>query len=176
MPVTNYEESGLAAFTMILLRNRDRFLLLRRSPHKQFAPGRWTGIGGRVEPHELQTLDAAALREIKEETGITPGRIRLLVLRRALMQQRPGHPLTVLLYYTGNVTGPEVVESPEGELHWLAREDLEDLDIIENTAAVIQCLIDDIESDPEGKRPITVGAASFDASGALLGIRWSTAF
>jgi len=38
--------NAFAAFSLILLRHGERYLLLRRAETKRFAPGRWTGIGG----------------------------------------------------------------------------------------------------------------------------------
>jgi len=51
---------------MIVLRNQDQFLLLKRakSPHQ----GKYVPVGGKLEPFEDPY--SAALRELQEETGI----------------------------------------------------------------------------------------------------------
>jgi 8-oxo-dGTP diphosphatase len=163
----------LAAFTMTLLRAGDRYLLLRRSDRKAFAPGRWTGVGGRVEAAEHDDLLAAALREIHEETGLCRPEVHNLSLRRALLQSRPGHPLTVLLYLTAEFTEQRPLTSPEGALHWLGLDDLVGLDVIDNTALVLPLLIADMERDPAGHEPVVTGAASFGPDGSLETIVWS---
>ncbi len=48
----NLKSNAIAAFTVAVLRQGERYLLLQRAETKQFAPGRWTGIGGRVELDE----------------------------------------------------------------------------------------------------------------------------
>ena len=52
---------------MLLLQRGDEVLL----GHKQrgFGQGKWNGFGGKVEPGE--TIHAAALREMAEESGLT---------------------------------------------------------------------------------------------------------
>ncbi len=45
-----------------------KVLLLKRSSTKAFAPNKYTGIGGNVEPDE--TIEQSAYRELGEETGI----------------------------------------------------------------------------------------------------------
>ncbi len=49
MPSPNQFE----AYSVVLLEHGGRFLLLKRSASKAFAPNRWTGIGGRVEAGEF---------------------------------------------------------------------------------------------------------------------------
>lgn len=53
------------------LRN-SRFLLLRRSPHRRTLGGVWQPVTGGVERGE--TAWQAAAREVREETGLEPGR------------------------------------------------------------------------------------------------------
>jgi 8-oxo-dGTP diphosphatase len=166
-------DPGLAAFTMVLLCCDDRYLMLQRSPEKLFAPGRWTGIGGRVEPDELDDLKASALREIFEETGYTSEEICHLALRRTLLQQRPQHPVTVLFYFTAEVQAMRSRETREGTLHWLTKAELANIDIIENTRLVIPELIADIECADQGPAGPKSGAASYSPEGELRSIDWA---
>jgi dihydroneopterin triphosphate diphosphatase len=47
----------------------DAFLLLRRAPNRRYA-GSWRMVAGKVDPGE--TVHAACLRELEEETGLIP--------------------------------------------------------------------------------------------------------
>ncbi|QHQ60211.1 NUDIX domain-containing protein [Anaerocolumna sedimenticola] len=53
------------------LMNRNEFLLMKRAAGRNLAPGLWAGVGGHLEPEELNSPKEACLREIYEETGIT---------------------------------------------------------------------------------------------------------
>ncbi len=163
----------LEAYSMVLLCHAGRYLLLRRAGTKRFAPGRWTGLGGRFEEGEFADLQTAALREVREETGIPATEIADFTLRRALLQARPGAPLTVLLYFTGTLSESVQPQSPEGTLEWVTTGDLERLDVIENTRLVIPLLIEDVRRDPAGKEPVRVGATHFMLDGELARIVWA---
>ncbi len=164
---------GLACFSMILLACDERYLLLKRSASKRFAPGKWTGLGGRIEPHELDDVHAAALRELNEETRLTAGQIADFSLRRVLLHNRPGAPLTLLLYFTGTLPEPVVPECDEGTLRWLSEDEIAQLDVIENTAEVLPLLIDDLTARPNGATRPIVGAAHYRDDGALERIVWA---
>lgn len=71
--MTYVAPNAFLLYTVIFLYKQSEFLLLQRSPEKQFAPNRWTGVGGKVERGERGDLGASALRELKEE-GAYPGR------------------------------------------------------------------------------------------------------
>jgi 8-oxo-dGTP diphosphatase len=167
----------------VLLRRADRYLLLQRAPTKRFAPGRWTGVGGLVEPDEMEDLRASALREVREETGIASAEITGFALRRVLLHARPGGPLTLLLYYTGVYTG--VLDGPaaagatgtppcsEGVLHWILPEELARLDIIETSRGVLPSLIADELRDPEGHEPVQLGAVQYSPDGTIGEVVWA---
>lgn len=169
---------SLAAYTVVLLLQRERCLLLRRAEHRTRFPGRWTGVGGRVEPHELERLRAAALRELEEETGICGEQVRNLALRRALLHARPGGPLTVLLYFTGELTDEEGGDlprpaSPEGELRWVRPDELARLDLVDNAWLALPLVLEDARRDPEGREPVKLGALRYSPEGTLEAITWA---
>ena len=164
---------GIAAYTMILLTCEGRYLLLKRSETKRFAPGKWTGLGGRIEQDEFDNVRAAALRELMEEAEITPDQLSTFSLRRSLLHNRPGAPLTLLLYFTGVLQEPVTPDCPEGMLQWVSRDEIEHLDLIDNAAIVIRALIEDIARDPDGRVPVVVGAAHYVIDGSLERIVWA---
>jgi 8-oxo-dGTP diphosphatase len=159
--------TGISLLTVVVLFHGARMLLLRRAPWKAFAPNRWTGIGGKVEPGELGDLLGAAKRELHEETDLAPEEVARLRLRRTLTFDRPGEGLVCLLYLTGRATSDRVPESSEGTLAWVAPEELDRLDIVENTAAVLHRLVEDEQA---GDARVCCGIASYSADGKLARI------
>jgi 8-oxo-dGTP diphosphatase len=171
MPATD----ALEAYTVSLLRNGDRFLLLQRSPAKRLFPGRWTGLGGRVEADEFGQIRAAALREVREESGITPDEIRDYCLRRTLLVSRPRQALRLLFYYTGVVERADAPACPEGTLFWKQAAEFERLDIIETTRPTLSELIADMQRDPRGDELPKIGLSVFTPDGIFQRIVWENA-
>jgi len=164
--------NGLEIFTVVLLHHNGRYLLLQRAASKRFAPGRWTGIGGHVEPHEWNTLREAALRELGEESGIQEQDLEHLVLRRVLLHARPNDPLTLLLYFTAELRQAILPACNEGALHWKSVADLPALDVIESTHAVLPLLIADLQRDPSGQEPVQLGVAHYTSPVELNRVLW----
>jgi 8-oxo-dGTP diphosphatase len=70
----------LRSITAAFLRNGGKYLLIKRSNNREIAPGIWSGVGGHMEPHEINKPLLACYREIEEETGITRDKINSLEL------------------------------------------------------------------------------------------------
>jgi 8-oxo-dGTP diphosphatase len=162
-------EQGLAAFTVVVPHQGGRLLLLRRAAWKKRFPGRWTGIGGRVEPDELDGIPGSALRELREETGLTAGDLVDLTLRRTLTFRRSGEPTTCLFFFTAGLRSDRIPPCNEGELTWVAPADLPSLDVIETAGAVLPQLVEDLGVD----RPVRHGAARYDGDGRLAAVVWA---
>ncbi len=158
---------SLEAYSVAVLRHKDRFLLLQRSPDKQFAPGKWTGLGGHVEIDEYSRLRTSALREVQEEAGILPQDIRNFVLRRAVLVSRPFQPFRVILYFTGVLDRFVTPTCPEGILSWKYQAEFDSLDIIETTRPILDLLIDDMRKDPNGIGRPKTGIAVFNGDGVF---------
>jgi 8-oxo-dGTP diphosphatase len=105
------------------LTNNNDFLLMKRSEKRKIAPGYWAGIGGHLEPHEMNSPQIACLREICEETGIRESdiidfRLKYIILRRSKNEIRINY------IYFGNSKKREVIDTDEGKLYWVAKSEL----------------------------------------------------
>ena len=163
---------AIEAYTVALLRHGERYLLLQRAKTKAFMPGRWTGIGGRVEAGEYGDLRSAALRELLEEIGIAEEDIARFLLRRALLVARPGRALTMLFYFTGCLSSSHLPECTEGNLAWVLPDQFAALDVIESTKPVLPLLVADQERDPGGTEPVKIGLGTFRLDGMFAGVAW----
>ena len=122
---------GLKAYVAVFLFRGNRVLLLRRSETRGFAPGLWTGVGGRVRPEEMEDLEAAALREVGEETGLGADEVRDLRVRVVLTQPEGGD-IALLVFCTARTDRAHVGACDEGSLHWVDIEQVDALELIEN--------------------------------------------
>lgn len=104
--------------TSIFLIRDDRVLLLYRIGSSAI-PDSWVGIGGHVDPDEINDPTRAALRELEEEVGITQAQICDLALRYVSLRDS-GTELRYTYYYTATLPPgtPSPTECTEGELRW----------------------------------------------------------
>ena len=70
-----------------------RVLLLRRA-NKTRSPGSWEPVHGRIEPRERPA--AAAVRELREETGFTPDRLYSITVNPFYLRQSDTVELAVV--------------------------------------------------------------------------------
>ena len=112
---------------------QDRILLMKgRLPSDPDAPGAWFTVGGGVEAGEA--LEAAAAREVLEETGLTDVRIGDLVWRgEQTLRDRKGRPVLFKEHYfvarcSGGPLSREGWQALEREfvddIRWWTHEDL----------------------------------------------------
>lgn len=59
----------LRSFSIAIIENNDKVLMMERSMERKFAPGLWTVVGGHIEPSELNDPSVTCVREIEEETA-----------------------------------------------------------------------------------------------------------
>lgn len=159
--------TGLDIRSVIVLFHGDDLLLLQRGHWKKFAPNRWTGLGGKVEPGEESDLAESAWREVSEETDLQRDEVFDFRVRRFLIFSSPHEGPVCLVYVTGWTSTRRVPACNEGSLRWVRREDLGSLDIIENTARVLPFLIADSAAQDQS---IHCGVATYDHAGTLQDI------
>ncbi|WP_274361923.1 NUDIX domain-containing protein [Paenibacillus thermotolerans] len=97
--------------------NGKKVLMMKRSGSRLFSGEFWTGLGGHLEPEELNSPKEACLREIYEESGIAAKDIAGLKLRYILLRNKEGEIRQQFVYF-GRAAATEFISSEEGELHW----------------------------------------------------------
>ncbi len=103
------------------LMNGDDVLLMDRSETNKLMPGFWYGVGGHIEPEEMNTPLEAVLREIYEETGLREDKLEDLCLKYILLRREKNETVINYIYF-GKTNIRCVVQNDEGTLHWIPKE------------------------------------------------------
>jgi 8-oxo-dGTP diphosphatase len=129
--------------TLCFVLNGDDVLLMKRAPHKRVFPNRYNGVGGHIERDEDPL--ASARREIKEETGLDVSDVRL----RAVYNIDAGEATGIfLLVFTAQSASRDVTANSEGTLHWIHRDDIYSLDLVEDLPHILPRILTMQPCDP----------------------------
>ena len=123
--------------TLVFVTRGDRVLLLRGSPQKRIWANKYNGIGGHVERDE--DVYSSALREVREETGLEVDSLRLCGLINVDGDQASG---ILLFVFTGQSAAGEPRSSDEGKLEWIDRDQLTEVDLVEDLPIILPRAID----------------------------------
>jgi 8-oxo-dGTP pyrophosphatase MutT (NUDIX family) len=119
------QDSGnLILATMNFVVCRDSVLMLRRSKHKEAAPGTLIGPGGRIETAEDAVT--SAVREIHEETGLSVDP-KAVQLKAVAFHRAPYKNQTWIVFVNRielDARPTDLKESAEGRPQWVKISDL----------------------------------------------------
>jgi len=107
------------------LTHKNDILLMKRGSGNPIAPGYWYGVGGHMEPEEINDPYKAICREINEETNIDTDNIEDLKLKY-IVYNRNEEEVVINHFFFGGVKSPEIIENDEGTLHWVSRNEILD--------------------------------------------------
>lgn len=141
----------------ILIFSEGKVLLVKRPMSKKVNPGKYSAMGGKVEPGEsfLQTIK----RELKEETGLEIESIRPYGVTQSVDPQS-GAEWVHVNYMALIPTIIPLPTSEEGEFQWIDPLSVENLDMVHDLKAYAQILA-------KNKEAKILGHFTFDKEGKL---------
>lgn len=119
---------------LCLIRNGEKYLLQDRIKED------WRGYtlpGGHIEPGE--SIVDAVIRETREETGLLIKNPKLCGVKQFPIKE--GRYL-VFLFVADEFEG-EVVSSPEGEMHWISREELAHVNTVSDLHELLEVMLNE---------------------------------
>lgn len=119
---------------LCLIRRDDEYLLQDRIKND------WRGFtlpGGHVEPGE--SIVDAVVREMKEETGLTVENPKICGVKQFPID---GGRYLVFLFVADAFSG-EVISSEEGAMHWVKKEDLAKVNLVNDFKELLEVMLDE---------------------------------
>lgn len=110
-------------------------LMYRNKKEHDINHNKWIGVGGKVEPGE--TIDEAAIREVKEETGYD---VHSLKCAGEVLFIDDDLYMMMYVYEIEDFSG-EQIECNEGELRWIPIKDIYNYPMWEGDKAFLPKLI-----------------------------------
>ncbi|MDD5750709.1 MAG: NUDIX domain-containing protein [Candidatus Pacebacteria bacterium] len=120
----------------IFVRKDGRYLLLKRSPKKKFAPNVIHPIGGKLDNNENPFIGSQ--RELLEEAGI---KVKSLKLEAVILEISPHKKEMennwLIFHFSGDYDSGELIKTEEGEFVWLEPEEIAKQDLFPSVEQVI---------------------------------------
>ncbi|WP_182914227.1 NUDIX domain-containing protein [Paenibacillus sp. 1011MAR3C5] len=151
--------------TAFLFHN-DSVLMMKKVKPASSTDVFWTGLGGHLEPYEWNSPKSACLREIFEESGIKEHEVEGLTLRYILLRIKE-HEIRQQFVYFGTTEQTNWIESAEGELHWVHRDEVLHLQL----SRIIHYMIKHYNDHPHHKA-IMIGTIARDTTDEPF-IQWA---
>ncbi len=137
-------------------------LLLKGAPDKRIWANRYNGVGGHVERDE--DVYTAALREIREETGLHVDAVRL----RGLINIDAGDDVGIMLFvFTAQATSRQVIASREGALEWFPRDSLPTSELVPDLTVLLPRVL----AMQEGDEPF-FGHYAYNEQDGAVSMTW----
>jgi 8-oxo-dGTP diphosphatase len=123
--------------TLCYIEKDNKYLMLHRTKKKNdINEGHWIGVGGKFEKDE--TPEECLLREVKEETGLT---LTSFKLRSVITFLSDEYETEYMYLYSADEFTGEIKECDEGDLHWIDKDKVLDLNTWEGDRIFLTKLI-----------------------------------
>jgi len=120
--------SARSAVAVLLVDRAGRVLLQLRDEHAPVGPGRWSTVGGAVEPGERPS-DAAA-RELAEETSLVAGQLELWFAGTLRANAGPGTTAWHVYAAASSATDADIVVGEGADIRFVSPAVVAGLDLL----------------------------------------------
>lgn len=113
--------------TLCYIEKENKYLMLHRvSKKNDINKDKWIGVGGHFE--ERESPEDCLLREVREETGLTLTKYRF---RGIVTFNADNYETEFMCLYTANEYMGDLIECDEGNLKWIEKNRLSELNLWE---------------------------------------------
>ncbi len=127
--------------TICYIEKDEKYLMLHRTKKENDqSHDKWLGVGGKFEENE--SPDECVVREVKEETGLT---LLSYKLRGVMTFVSDIWETEYMFIYTADRFEGELTECSEGELLWVEKSKVPDLNLWEGDILFLKKLMEDSE-------------------------------
>jgi 8-oxo-dGTP diphosphatase len=130
---------SLVMCTNIFVRKDGKYLMLKRSSKKAYAPGFVHPFGGKIDPDEDPYV--GAIREIKEEVGaeVTNVKLEAVILEVHKTEDSPNNWL--IFYFSADYESGEIKKTVEGETVLLSSQEIKNSDLFPSVKTIIDHIL-----------------------------------
>ncbi len=135
------ENKKLRLTTICYIEKDEKYLMLHRTKKENDqSHDKWLGVGGKFEENE--SPNECVVREVKEETGLT---LLSYKLRGVMTFVSDIWETEYMFIYTADRFEGELTECSEGELLWVEKSKVPDLNLWEGDILFLKKLMEDSE-------------------------------
>jgi 8-oxo-dGTP diphosphatase len=124
----------------VFIRKDGKYLLMKRSPEKKYAPNKIHPFGGKVDQNE-NPFDGA-VREIKEDVGINIKNLKLEAVINELKPDNTRSENWLIFHFSADYDSGEVKTSEEGKIVYLTPEEIKSSDLFPSVKSIIDNILD----------------------------------
>lgn len=127
--------------TLCYIEKEDKYLMLHRvKKENDLNKDKWVGVGGKFEPGE--TPEECLLREVKEETGLTLTSYKFRAIITFISDEWGVEYMHLFTAdgYEGELSEDMMQDCNEGELVWVPKSEIENLQLWEGDKVFFQLL------------------------------------
>ncbi len=121
----------------VILINKKNKVLISQRPHGKFMDGFWEFPGGKVK--NLEKFNDAAVRELKEELGVTLDTKNLTFLMN-IFYKYPEYYLSMQVYFADKWKG-KAKSLEKQKFNWVKKETLKDANMLPASKKIIQKIL-----------------------------------